>query len=174
MVQLVEILLVRVEVRLGCRGLHHGVDVVVVHFEVRLGHSLPLGARWYVACVCEHVCAPIALLVVASGENSLFVLLLALRDVALISSWLVAALDYFLLLLSLNLHEVVGMGIAGLVFRNFQVLFELLWIDRGDVDLALVVEDWCWSLDEFEVRIVDVSGVDLGGHLETYRPIDHV
>lgn len=66
------------------------------------------------------------------------------------------------------------MGIAGLVFRNFQVLFELLWIDRGDVDLALVVKDWSWSLDEFEVRIVDVGGVDLGGHLETYRPIDHV
>ena len=58
------------------------------------------------------------------------------------------------------------MGIAGLVFHNFQFLFELLWIDRGDVDWALVVKDWCWSLDEFEVRIVNAG--DLGGHLETY------
>ena len=171
MLQLVEILLVRVIVRLGCRRLNHGVDVIVVHFKVRLGHSLPLGARRYIARVRKHVCAPVALLVVASGENSLFILLLALRDVALVSPWLVAALNDFLLLLSLHLHEVVG--IAGLVFHNFQILFELLWVDRGDVDLALVVKDWCRSLDEFEVWIVDVGGVVRGGHLKTDRSINY-
>ena len=63
---------------MGCRGLHHGVDIVVAHFEVRLGHGLPLGAWWYVARIREHVCAPVALFVVASGENSFFGLLLAL------------------------------------------------------------------------------------------------
>ena len=83
MIQLIAeilLLLVCVVVGLSCRGLHHGVNVVVMHFHVRLGHGLPLGAWWYVACVRKHVCTttPIALLVVAAGENSLFGLLLAL------------------------------------------------------------------------------------------------
>ena len=104
------------------------------------------------------------MLVVAAGENSLFVLLLALRDVALVSSWLVAALNHLFLLLSLNLHEIVGV-VARLFFPNFQVLLEeLLWIiDRSDLDLALVVEDWCRSFDELEVDGV----VNVGGYLET-------
>ena len=42
------------------------------------------------------------------------------------------------------------------------------------MNLALVVKDWCWSLSDFDVRIVDVGGVVLGSHLKAYRPINHV
>ena len=137
------------------RSLHHRVDVIVVHFEVGLGESLSLGCSWGdVSRVSEHILG--ALLVVATREDTLFVLLLTLRDVALVWPGLITPLNHlFLLLLPLvNLQE--GAFITFIIrCRSFSVvLFEFLWVaatdccvsGRHDMNLFLFVEDWGGSL----------------------------
>ena len=96
--QVLLLLLLCVVGLLSGRSLHHRVDVIVVHFEVGLGEGLSLCSAWGdVSCVSEHVLG--ALLVVATGEDTLFILLLTLRDVTLVGPGLIAPLNHLFLLL---------------------------------------------------------------------------
>ena len=116
---IVEGLVLRVVGRLSSGRLDHRVDVIVSHFEVRLGEGLPLGAWRLVARVGKHVFRGLCFLV-APGEDSLFALLLSLGNVALVGIWEVAPLNNLLHgLLGLDLVRLFTEGVRPFLIHNF-------------------------------------------------------